>query len=555
MGEGVRRFEAAAEIGEATCLAESRTGLYPSRVPAEFALQAGKVQNLRVAAGCLDGVTIPRGAVFIFWAQVGRPTRRRGFAKGRELREGCLIPSIGGGLCQLSNALYDVAVRAGCEIVERHAHSKRVPGSMAAAGRDATVFWNYVDLRFRPPADCRLEVGLTRDELLVRLCGLSVSDVADGHPASPVAERIDGAAPVESCETCGVAGCFRHSARPESRAGPGITAWLVDAWWPEFDGYLQEHREAGDWLFVPLDGARLRVANYRWSAQGFARITQAPVETLRRSWTSRHLAAQGAERQRALLRFDQELAARYARGLPIDALHLVIGQTLLPHLWLAGVLGGRTFDVLMTRLPIHALHAALDRAAARHPGSGTLVDFRAPPGLAAAEAAALAAARHWITPHSVIARLAGPRAVKLEWRLPPPSSFILQPSAASVLFPAATLARKGAYELAAAARKLGLRVRPGGPLLEGADCWRGVETEAARSTWEGVGAVALPAWVEHQPRRLLAAVAAGLPVIAAEGCGLEGVAGVINVPEGDTAMLTEALARLFDTAARVKTFC
>ena len=212
----------------------------------------------------------------------------------------------------------------------------------------------------------------------------------------------------ESCETCGVADCFRHAERPKD--GAGITAWLVDAWWPEYDAYLREHRVGGDWLFLPMRGG---MRTYRWDEQGYAQVRQARLETLWRSWQSRRLAAQGAERQRALLRFDERLAARYLRGLPVEAMHLVVCQTLLPHLWRAGALGGRTFDVLMTRQPIPALQAALDRAAARHPGSGTLVDFRAPAGLAAAEAEALAEARHWITPHSAIARMAGPRAIHL----------------------------------------------------------------------------------------------------------------------------------------------
>ena len=80
-----------------------------------------------------------------------------------------MIASVGGGLCQLSNALYDAALKAGCDIVERHAHSRRIEGSMAAQGRDATIFWNYVDLRFRPPVDCQLQVALDRDELKVTL--------------------------------------------------------------------------------------------------------------------------------------------------------------------------------------------------------------------------------------------------------------------------------------------------------------------------------------------------------------------------------------------------
>jgi hypothetical protein len=46
------------------------------------------------------------------------------------------------------------------ELLERHAHSRRPPGSRAAEGSDATVAWNYVDLRFRARQAWRLEVRL-----------------------------------------------------------------------------------------------------------------------------------------------------------------------------------------------------------------------------------------------------------------------------------------------------------------------------------------------------------------------------------------------------------
>jgi len=135
---------------------------------AERALTMGKVQNLRLAARRIDGAFVPAGSTFSFWKQVGRATRRGGYVDGRELREGCVIPSVGGGLCQLSNALYDAALRAGFEIVERHAHSAVVAGSLASVGRDATVFWNYIDLRFRPKCDVRIEVSIEADALAVR---------------------------------------------------------------------------------------------------------------------------------------------------------------------------------------------------------------------------------------------------------------------------------------------------------------------------------------------------------------------------------------------------
>ncbi len=56
----------------------------------------------------------------------------------------------------------------------------------------------------------------------------------------------------------------------------------------------------------------------------------------------------------------------------------------------------------------------------------------------------------------------------------------------------------------------------------------------------------LPAWVEHQPRRLLRAVAAGVPVITTDACGLEGVPGVITVPTGDVEALRKAIRSVFD---------
>src|SRR5438874_1576455 len=146
----------------------SSTPLWSEAQPEERLYELGKVHNLRRAAAALQGVVVPAGALFSFWKQIGRTARRRGFVAGRMLQEGCLIPATGGGLCQLSNALYETALQAGCEIVERHAHSRIVPGSAAADGRDATVAWNYVDLRFRPRDAMRIEAQVTRDELIVR---------------------------------------------------------------------------------------------------------------------------------------------------------------------------------------------------------------------------------------------------------------------------------------------------------------------------------------------------------------------------------------------------
>ena len=54
------------------------------------------------------------------------------------------------------------ALDAGAVIVERHAHTRVVPGSAAERGQDATVFWNYVDLRCRFSRAVRIEARLVQ---------------------------------------------------------------------------------------------------------------------------------------------------------------------------------------------------------------------------------------------------------------------------------------------------------------------------------------------------------------------------------------------------------
>jgi glycosyltransferase involved in cell wall biosynthesis len=105
------------------------------------------------------------------------------------------------------------------------------------------------------------------------------------------------------------------------------------------------------------------------------------------------------------------------------------------------------------------------------------------------------------------------------------------------------LARKGAYELREAARLLGgVRLALGGRLLESADFWKGIETVRAADDWLSTAkVVVLPSWVESQPRRLLQAVAAGIPAIATPACGLKDIPGVTIIPEGDSLALAEAL--------------
>jgi hypothetical protein len=512
----------AGSLLEAPVVVEKRALLWRVAGAEEFPLTAGKVENLRIAARAFHGLEIPPGGVMSFWRQLGRTTRRKGFLSGRELREGCIVPAIGGGLCQLSGLLYQAALDAGLEIIERHGHSRVVPGSQAEQDLDATVFWNYVDLRFRSHLPWRIETELTATELVVRIRTISGPPL-QAAPA-PLRFPTPRALPSGDCLTCGMTGCFRHpSAVRENAPALGHSAFLLDARWPEFDRWCAEHSRPGDRWCTPMDGAKWRKPNYQWSAPDGIALRHATLAALRRSWNQRRLPAQGARRQNVLIRGEADIARTYASMLDPKCRHVVVSQNLLPHLWRLGVLGGRSFDVLLERWPMEELQRRLDLAKRAHPQSTTLGDFRADEDLLRAEREALAAAGRLITPHLALAGHFGPRAWLIPWEMPAPLPPVPVAGKPSLFFPASRLGRKGAFELAAALKSgieaelrfLGAADEGSSDPFAGLDCCRGKVSDLASAT-----ALVLPAWIEHQPRLALLALASGIPVIATEACGL-----------------------------------
>jgi hypothetical protein len=425
------RFAAGPLLAAAPVLATSVSDLWnPDDNAANWLLTAGKVENLRRAARRLHGLVVPAGATFSFWRQVGNPNFGRGYVLGREIREGCVVPTVAGGLCQLSNALYDAALRAGFTIVERHRHTRVIKGSLAEQDRDATVKWNYLDLRFRAAVAFRLDVTLTADQLIVRFRGQTPA--LNGQPGPAETPRPASALP--DCYSCGKVGCFRHPGPVAARPAATRTTFVLDAGWPEFVQYVQAAASPTDVLLVAQPTG--------WPPQevsGWPQAVPLRVAAWRRQLGQRLANKLGHNIFAQSLRGDAQVAAAAARRLRPESTHLVVAQTLLPFLWQAGVLGGRTFDVLLTRLPAGVLHARLDAAYARHPASPTLHDFRADAAFMEAERRALTQARRLLTPHHELARLFTHKAVLLEWAwpaaAPPPVP------GTRLLFPASALAR------------------------------------------------------------------------------------------------------------------
>ena len=534
------RFPRLTQPSEQPVLAASSSNLWNlDDNEANWLLTAGKVENLRIAARRLHGLEVPAGAVFSFWRHVGNPNAGQGYVLGREIREGCVMPTVAGGLCQLSNALYDAALRAGFPIVERHRHTRVIKGSLAEQDRDATVKWNYLDLRFQATVAFRLEVELTADQLRVQF---RAAPPTGAVAAAPAPASFRPASMLNDCYSCGNLTCFKHPGKVPARPAATQTTFVLDEYWPEFAQQVQTTVGAHDVVLVPLQTSRLsRAGRYVWPANQPKKMTALWLPALLRQARLRLAVRLGRNVFAESLHLDRQVAMAAARRLSPASTHLVVAQTLLPFLWEAGVLGGRTFDVLLSRLPAEVLHERLELAASQHPASPTLRDFRAPAAFVEAESRALTQARHLITPHQELADLFRHKAVRLDWALPESPKNRL--SGPKILFLASALARKGAYEMRRLAHELNLPLMIAGRATEHADFWQGLPTEAAGpDPLAGVGLVAYPAYVEHQPRLLLRALAAGIPVVATTACGLAPLAGLTVVPVGDYAAFRQAVS-------------
>ncbi len=105
--------------------------------------------NASLALHRLDGTVVGAGETFSFNETLGSWTQDRGYRKAPVSFGGMLVDAFGGGVCQTSTTLYNAALLAGMEIVERHSHY-HAP-DYVAPGRDAAVAYPNIDLRFRNP--------------------------------------------------------------------------------------------------------------------------------------------------------------------------------------------------------------------------------------------------------------------------------------------------------------------------------------------------------------------------------------------------------------------
>lgn len=104
--------------------------------------------NMAVALEACNGSVIQPGEIWSFNACTGDSNlTSNGYRPAAVIIGGKIEQGIGGGICQASTTIYNAAIRANLEIVERSCHYFQ--SSYADAGLDATIDYPNLDLRLR----------------------------------------------------------------------------------------------------------------------------------------------------------------------------------------------------------------------------------------------------------------------------------------------------------------------------------------------------------------------------------------------------------------------
>ena len=107
-----------------------------------------RVSNIKITCSRISNTIVNSNEEFSFCKVVGQPSSSDGYKEAHAFVDGELTNAIGGGNCQVSTTLYNAAKKIdGVEITERHEHGKDV--GYIEMGKDATVAYDYLDLKFK----------------------------------------------------------------------------------------------------------------------------------------------------------------------------------------------------------------------------------------------------------------------------------------------------------------------------------------------------------------------------------------------------------------------
>lgn len=106
-----------------------------------------RTNNIWIATSKTNNILLDSKEEFSFNQMTGKRSEQQGFKEAPIIINGEMKKGVGGGICQVSSTIYNAALYSGLEITQARNHS--IPSAYIQKGRDATVSYGTVDLKFK----------------------------------------------------------------------------------------------------------------------------------------------------------------------------------------------------------------------------------------------------------------------------------------------------------------------------------------------------------------------------------------------------------------------
>lgn len=148
--------------------------------------------NIELATEAMNGTVLLPGETFSFNGTVGSRTKAKGYMLAGAYSAGELVQSYGGGVCQISSTLYNTALYANLDIVERYNHGMIV--SYVDAGRDATVSYGSKDFKFKNSRNYAIKIDAKANNgiLEIKILGIKEAEEYEIELISEITDVIVG---------------------------------------------------------------------------------------------------------------------------------------------------------------------------------------------------------------------------------------------------------------------------------------------------------------------------------------------------------------------------
>lgn len=125
----------------------------------EYSTALARATNVAIGAGKIDGVVLMPGEEISIEEKLSPLTEENGYVEATAYASGKVVPSIAGGICQVSSTLYNAVLLAELTVTERYPHSMTV--DYVEPSMDAAIAEGTKDFKFKNSLDTPIYIECT----------------------------------------------------------------------------------------------------------------------------------------------------------------------------------------------------------------------------------------------------------------------------------------------------------------------------------------------------------------------------------------------------------